>query len=142
MATQTLRLVKYLCDKGAHDFRRAMARQSSAIRCPPTYLLGASAWRSRCLHGSCFRCFSRSRACMHTYLETAYRELTHYRGEPDPFKGDVPNQKVRNMAREAIDALFNDNNYAEQAAAPAPALTVCSLMHTPACGPLQPRLAV
>ena len=30
--SQTLRLVKYLCDKGAHDFRRAMARQSASIR--------------------------------------------------------------------------------------------------------------
>jgi len=54
----------------------------------------------------------------------ACRELTHYRGEPDPFKGGVPSQKVRDMAREAIDALFNDNNYAEQASAPAPSLTV------------------
>ena len=36
----------------------------------------------------------------------------------------MPSQKVRDMAREAIDALFNDNNYAEQASAPAPSLTV------------------
>ena len=57
-------------------------------------------------------------------MQQARRELTHYRGEPDPFKGGVPSQKVRDMAREAIDALFNDNNYAEQASAPAPSLTV------------------
>jgi hypothetical protein len=69
-------------------------------------------------------------ACIIRTVVAACRELTHYRGEPDPFKGDVPNQKVRNMAREAIDALFNDNNYAEQAAAPAPALTVCNRTHS------------
>ena len=36
----------------------------------------------------------------------ACRELTHYKGEPDPFKGDVPNQKVRDSAKEALDAIF------------------------------------
>ena len=36
----------------------------------------------------------------------------------------MPSQKVRDMARDAIDALFNDNNYSEQASAPAPSLTV------------------
>lgn len=35
-----------------------------------------------------------------------YRELTHYKGEPDPFKGDVPNQRVRDSAKEALDAIF------------------------------------
>ena len=30
----------------------------------------------------------------------------HYRGESDPFKGDVPNQKVRDLAKEALDAIF------------------------------------
>eukprot|EP00884_Botryococcus_braunii_P011304 jgi/Botrbrau1/20174/Bobra.0173s0072.1 len=34
------------------------------------------------------------------------RELTSYKGEPDPFKGDVPNQRVRDMAKEALDAMF------------------------------------
>ncbi|CAL8466715.1 g6251 [Coccomyxa elongata] len=34
------------------------------------------------------------------------RELTHYKGEPDPFKGDVPNQRVRDSAKEALDAIF------------------------------------
>jgi hypothetical protein len=35
-----------------------------------------------------------------------HRELTHYKGEPDPFKGDVPNQRVRDAAKEALDAIF------------------------------------
>ena len=30
----------------------------------------------------------------------------HFRGEPDPFKGDIPNQKVREAAKEALDAVF------------------------------------
>ncbi|GLC64790.1 AP-4 complex accessory subunit Tepsin [Pleodorina starrii] len=35
------------------------------------------------------------------------REHTHYKGEPDPFKGDTPNQRVRDAAKEASEALFN-----------------------------------
>ncbi len=34
------------------------------------------------------------------------RELTHFKGEQDPFKGDVPNQRVRDLAKEALDAVF------------------------------------
>ncbi len=50
--------------------------------------------------------------------------MTHFKGEPDPLKGDVPNQKVRDAAREALDALFGaDSGYAS-AVAPAPQLTV------------------
>ncbi len=53
------------------------------------------------------------------------RELTHYKGEPDPLKGDVPNQRVRDMAREALDALFGaENGYAPAAPAAGPQLTV------------------
>ena len=39
-------------------------------------------------------------------LHLMCRSLTYFRGEPDPFKGDVPNQKVRDMAKEALDAVF------------------------------------
>eukprot|EP00208_Stichococcus_sp_RCC1054_P006621 CAMPEP_0206138492 /NCGR_PEP_ID=MMETSP1473-20131121/3366_1 /ASSEMBLY_ACC=CAM_ASM_001109 /TAXON_ID=1461547 /ORGANISM="Stichococcus sp, Strain RCC1054" /LENGTH=918 /DNA_ID=CAMNT_0053531945 /DNA_START=84 /DNA_END=2840 /DNA_ORIENTATION=- len=79
---KTLRLIKHLCNKGANEFRRAMARHSSAVK-----------------------------------------EMTHYKGEPDPLKGDVPNQRVRDAAREALDALFGaDSGYASTAA-PAPQLT-------------------
>ncbi|GFR49633.1 hypothetical protein Agub_g11706 [Astrephomene gubernaculifera] len=35
------------------------------------------------------------------------RELIHFKGEADPFKGDTPNQRVRDTAKEAADALFN-----------------------------------
>lgn len=31
----------------------------------------------------------------------------HYRGEPDPFKGDVPNARVREFAKEVLEVLFN-----------------------------------
>lgn len=34
------------------------------------------------------------------------RDLTHYKGDPDPFKGDTPNQKVRDAAKEAVEAIF------------------------------------
>lgn len=42
----------------------------------------------------------------HHPLPTSTSELTHYRGEPDPFKGDVPNQRVREYAKETLDVLF------------------------------------
>ncbi|GLI64738.1 hypothetical protein VaNZ11_008105 [Volvox africanus] len=35
------------------------------------------------------------------------REHTQFKGEPDPFKGDTPNQRVRDAAKEASEALFN-----------------------------------
>ncbi len=34
------------------------------------------------------------------------RDLVHYKGSPDPFKGDLPNQKVRDTAKEAVEAIF------------------------------------
>ena len=53
------------------------------------------------------------------------RELTHYKGEPDPLKGDVPNQRVRDAAREALDALFGaENGYAPTSMPAQPQLTV------------------
>uniref|UniRef100_A0A7N1A5U6 VHS domain-containing protein n=1 Tax=Kalanchoe fedtschenkoi TaxID=63787 RepID=A0A7N1A5U6_KALFE len=36
----------------------------------------------------------------------AVRQLFHYKGHPDPLKGDAPNKAVRDMAHEAISALF------------------------------------
>ncbi|GIL73671.1 hypothetical protein Vretimale_5445 [Volvox reticuliferus] len=35
------------------------------------------------------------------------REHIQFKGEPDPFKGDAPNQRVRDAAKEASEALFN-----------------------------------
>jgi len=43
---------------------------------------------------------------MLTLYYFACRVLTHYTGEPDEFKGDIPNHKVRDMAKEALDAIF------------------------------------
>ena len=53
----------------------------------------------------------------------AFRDLAHYRGEPDPFKGDVLNQKVRDAAKETLDAIFQatDTNFSSSAK---PTLTV------------------
>lgn len=36
-------------------------------------------------------------------------ELVHFKGEPDPFKGDVPNARVREFAKEVLEVLFNAN---------------------------------
>jgi len=49
-----------------------------------------------------------------------YRELTHYKGDPDPFKGDVLNQKVRDAAKETLDAIFQatDTNYSSNSTKP------------------------
>lgn len=48
------------------------------------------------------------------------RELQHYRGDPDPFKGDVLNQKVRDAAKGTLDAIFQatDTNYSASSSKP------------------------
>ncbi|KXZ53314.1 hypothetical protein GPECTOR_7g1208 [Gonium pectorale] len=38
---------------------------------------------------------------------SAVRGLVHFKGEPDPFKGDTANQRVRDAAKEAAEALAN-----------------------------------
>ena len=53
------------------------------------------------------------------------RQLSSYRGDPDPFKGDVPNQRVRDAAREALDAIFQAQDMSYQPMQ-APKLTVSS----------------
>lgn len=50
--------------------------------------------------------------------------MLHYKGEPDPLKGDIPNQKVRDSAREALDALFGAETGYAQSATAVPKLTV------------------
>ncbi|KAK9810740.1 hypothetical protein WJX73_004195 [Symbiochloris irregularis] len=62
---KALRLIKFICTKGASDFKRGLSKSAGTVR-----------------------------------------ELVHYRGEPDPFKGDALNQKVREAAKEALDAVF------------------------------------
>lgn len=49
----------------------------------------------------------------------AVRQLVHYKGQPDPLKGDALNKAVRDMAQEALAAIFN-----EQENKPAPAESV------------------
>ncbi|KAL9460564.1 hypothetical protein AB3S75_003712 [Citrus x aurantiifolia] len=38
------------------------------------------------------------------------RQLFHYKGQLDPLKGDAPNKAVRDMAHEAISAIFSEEN--------------------------------
>ncbi|GMI72403.1 MODIFIED TRANSPORT TO THE VACUOLE1 [Hibiscus trionum] len=40
----------------------------------------------------------------------AIRQLFHYKGEPDPLKGDALNKAVRDTAHEAISAVFAEDN--------------------------------
>lgn len=42
------------------------------------------------------------------------RDLLTYKGEPDPFKGDVPNARVREFAKEVVEVLFNAAPVAQQ----------------------------
>lgn len=53
------------------------------------------------------------------------RELTSYKGEPDPFKGDVPNQRVRDMAKEALDAMFAATDPSYSVSSQQPSFAVC-----------------
>lgn len=54
-----------------------------------------------------------------TCVTAFHRDLQHFKGEQDPFCGDIPNQRVRDSAKEAIEAL-----YSNVAAAPSPSLGV------------------
>lgn len=36
------------------------------------------------------------------------KESIHFRGTPDPVRGDEPNQKVRQAAKEALDAVYSE----------------------------------
>lgn len=38
------------------------------------------------------------------------RQLLHYKGQLDPLKGDAPNKAVRDMAQEAMSAIFSEEN--------------------------------
>lgn len=39
---------------------------------------------------------------------TAIKESMHFRGNPDPVRGDEPNQKVRIAAKECLDAVYRE----------------------------------
>ncbi|CAI0474696.1 unnamed protein product [Linum tenue] len=40
----------------------------------------------------------------------AVRQLLHYKGQPDPLKGDALNKGVRDTAQDAISAIFSEEN--------------------------------
>ena len=48
----------------------------------------------------------------------------HYRGHPDPLRGDAPNKAVREMAHEAVQAIFTQPEDPRSAAASVPAAGV------------------
>ena len=112
---QVLRLIKHVSNKGAPEYRRAICKQAKEIRRVETFL---QAFLPVCALDSS--------PCPWIKILTlrVCRDLTHYRGEPDPFKGDVLNQKVRDAAKETLDAIFQatDTNYS--ASSSKPTLTV------------------
>lgn len=55
-----------------------------------------------------YRCLYR-----HLVISTC-RECVHFRGEPDPFKGDVPNERVRVLAKDTLEVLYDNNAAAHQ----------------------------
>eukprot|EP00195_Chlamydomonas_chlamydogama_P001546 CAMPEP_0202923474 /NCGR_PEP_ID=MMETSP1392-20130828/78467_1 /ASSEMBLY_ACC=CAM_ASM_000868 /TAXON_ID=225041 /ORGANISM="Chlamydomonas chlamydogama, Strain SAG 11-48b" /LENGTH=351 /DNA_ID=CAMNT_0049617155 /DNA_START=57 /DNA_END=1109 /DNA_ORIENTATION=- len=54
----------------------------------------------------CIKGCSQFQKCMQRY-SSSVRELVHYKGEPDPFKGDAVNQRVRDTAKETIELLYS-----------------------------------
>ena len=54
------------------------------------------------IHKGC----SQFQRCMQKHANLV-RDHVHYKGDQDPYKGDVPNERVRESAKEAVEALFN-----------------------------------
>jgi hypothetical protein len=55
------------------------------------------------LKGQFKRCLAQDPQAM-----AAIKEATQFRGPPDPVRGDEPYEKVRNAAKEALDAVYSD----------------------------------
>jgi hypothetical protein len=55
------------------------------------------------LRGQFKRCLAQDPSAMQ-----AIKDATQYRGPPDPVRGDQPYQKVRDAAKEALDAVYSD----------------------------------
>lgn len=55
------------------------------------------------LRGQFKRCLSQDPQAM-----AAIKDATQFRGPPDPVRGDEPYEKVRNAAKEALDAVYSD----------------------------------
>jgi hypothetical protein len=55
------------------------------------------------LRGQFKRCLAQDPQAM-----AAIKDATQFRGPPDPVRGDEPYEKVRNAAKEALDAVYSD----------------------------------
>ncbi|KAL3917998.1 MAG: hypothetical protein SGILL_004450, partial [Bacillariaceae sp.] len=60
------------------------------------------------LRGQFKRCLSQDPQAM-----AAIKDATQFRGPPDPVRGDQPYQKVRDAAKEALDAVYSDTPAAD-----------------------------
>lgn len=81
-----------------------MGRSSNRYRYLPTYLQAL-----RLIKYSVGKSGTDFRREMQRH-SAVVRQLFHYKGQLDPLKGDAPNKAVRDMAHEAISAIFSEEN--------------------------------
>ncbi|GAX83555.1 hypothetical protein CEUSTIGMA_g10980.t1 [Chlamydomonas eustigma] len=71
-------------------------------------------WKAlRLIRHMCNKGCYKFQKCMQAYVATI-RDLLHFKGEKDPFKGDSLNQRVRDSAKEVMEALYS--SYQQQPA--------------------------
>jgi hypothetical protein len=107
--------------EAAQAIADAVLRKLTSTRSPDVKLKALRLIKHLCAGGSGGR-YGRGSGAFQRVVRrqgaAAVRECAHWRGEPDPFRGDAPNAKVREFAKEAAEALFDD--------APLPAAQVSS----------------
>ena len=81
------------------------------------------------LRGQFKRCLSQDPQAM-----AAIKDATQFRGPPDPVRGDQPYQKVRDAAKEALDAVYSDTPASDPSSGGAPFATSVSSSYGPSAG--------
>jgi hypothetical protein len=81
------------------------------------------------LKGQFKRCLAQDPQAM-----AAIKDATQFRGPPDPVRGDEPYEKVRNAAKEALDAVYSDTPAAEQGGGGSSFATSVSSSYGPSSG--------
>ncbi|KAL3808012.1 hypothetical protein ACJIZ3_000320 [Penstemon smallii] len=102
---------KYICSSGLSlvaaislsDFAVSLASSSSAACCPSTSLVAL-----RVIKYAVGKSGAEFRREMQRN-SVAIRKLIHYKGQPDPLKGEALNKVVRETAQEALSALFSSD---------------------------------
>jgi hypothetical protein len=81
------------------------------------------------LRGQFKRCLAQDPQAM-----AAIKDATQFRGPPDPVRGDQPYQKVRDAAKEALDAVYSDTPASDPSSGGAPFATSVSSSYGPSAG--------